>query len=59
MLSSLPVTALSMSQTKEELLRHLGMDNEIYALMAVSNPCRGGTRHRPCCLVGVPVLEIA
>ena len=30
------ITPLSMSQTKEELLRHLDMPTEIYDIMAVS-----------------------
>jgi hypothetical protein len=33
-----PLPPLSMSQTKEELLRHLGMSSDMYALMAVRLP---------------------
>jgi len=33
-----PLPPLSMSQTKEDLLRYLGMSSDMYALMAVSLP---------------------
>jgi hypothetical protein len=33
---TMPVSALAMSQSKEDLLKHLNMSLEIYSLLAVS-----------------------